>query len=99
MATDNTHLRAVVDQDGAAILDIEQGLISMLNTTGAYVWQGLQRGDALETIIANLARETGEDALIVERDVREFVETLMEKHLLPADTEVKWQLKKPFAKR
>ena len=82
MATEQPHLHAVVDQDGAAILDIERGLISTLNATGAYVWQGLQRGNALETIIANLADETGEDALKVEHDVREFVETLKEKHLL-----------------
>jgi hypothetical protein len=47
------------------------------------VWQGLQRGESLETIIANLARETGEESLIVERDVREFVEDLKQKRLLP----------------
>lgn len=82
MATENTHFHAIVDQDGAAILDIERGFISTLNPTGAYVWRGLQRADTLETIITNLARETGENVLTVERDVREFVETLIEKHLL-----------------
>jgi hypothetical protein len=83
VATENRHLQSVVDQDGAVILDIERGLISTLNPTGAYVWQGLERGESLETIMANLARETGEESLRVERDVREFVEDLKQKRLLP----------------
>jgi hypothetical protein len=83
VAIENPYLKAIVDQDGAAILDIERGLISTLNPTGAHVWQGLQRGESLETIIANLAHETGEESLLVERDVREFVEDLKQKRLLP----------------
>jgi Coenzyme PQQ synthesis protein D (PqqD) len=79
----NPHLQAVVDQDGAAILDIERGLISTLNGTGAYVWQRLQRGESLETIVADLSRETGQESLVVERDVREFVEDLKRKNLFP----------------
>jgi Coenzyme PQQ synthesis protein D (PqqD) len=82
MTVGNTHLYTVVDQDGAAILDIEHGLISTLNPTGAYVWQGLERGETLETIISSLVTETGEEPLVVERDVREFIETLKENHLL-----------------
>jgi Coenzyme PQQ synthesis protein D (PqqD) len=83
VAIENPHLQSVFDRDGAAILDIERGLISTLNPTGAYVWQGLQRGESLETIIANLARESGEEFLMVERDVRKFVEDLKQKLLLP----------------
>jgi Coenzyme PQQ synthesis protein D (PqqD) len=81
--SENSHLKTVVDQDGAAILDIERGQISTLNATGAYVWQGLQRGDSLKTIIANLVHETGEGVLIVERDVHQFLDELKHKHLLP----------------
>ena len=83
MAIEYPHFKTVADQDGAAILDIEQGLVSTLNPTGAYVWQGLQRGESLETIISNLADETGEESLMVERDVREFVEELKQRRLLP----------------
>lgn len=84
MIVSPTHnLRAIVDDNGAAILDIERDAISSLNPTGAYVWQGLDRGETLERIIANLARDTGEDELLVDRDVREFVRTIAEKHLLP----------------
>jgi hypothetical protein len=83
MVSPPLNLRSIVNEDGAVILDIGQGLISTLNPIGAYVWQGLQRGESLETIIANLARETGEESLMVERDVREFVENLKQKRLLP----------------
>lgn len=81
MAIENPHLQSFVDEDGGAILDLERGLISTLNPTGAYVWQRLQRGGAIEAIITDLAHETGEEMLIVERDVREFVEILKEKRL------------------
>jgi hypothetical protein len=81
MALRKTPLHTVVDQDGAAILDIERGLITTLNPTGAYVWQGLQHGETLEKIAANLSRETGEDSLVVDRDVHQFFEDLEENHL------------------
>jgi hypothetical protein len=72
-----------VNDDGAVILDIERDSISTLNSTGAYVWQGLQRGESLESISANLARDIGEEFQLVERDVREFVQDLKQKRLLP----------------
>jgi hypothetical protein len=83
VAIEDRRLRTVVDQDGGVILDIEHGLISTLNPTGAYVWQGLQRRESVETIISDLAHETGEEALTVERDVHAFVEDLKQKSLLP----------------
>jgi hypothetical protein len=76
-------LRAVVTQDGAAILDIERNSLSTLNRTGSYVWQRLQREESIEAIIASLAGETGEETSVVERDVRAFVQELQEKHLAP----------------
>jgi hypothetical protein len=79
----NRHLKSVVDQDGAAILDIERGQISTLNQTGAYVWDKLQHGESLVTIIGNLARETGEQTSVVERDVLAFIEDLKQNQLLP----------------
>jgi hypothetical protein len=83
MVSPKSNLRAIVNSDGAVILDIEHDLISTLNPTGAYVWEGLQRGESLETISSVLARETGEESTLVERDVREFVEDLKQKRLLP----------------
>jgi hypothetical protein len=77
------NLKAIVNEDGAVILDIERDSMSTLNPTGAYVWQGLQRGETIETIIADLARDTGEDHLLVERDLRQFVAELQRNQLMP----------------
>jgi hypothetical protein len=83
MVSQAPNLKAIVNEDGAVILDIEHDLMSTLNPTGAYVRQGLQRGETIDTIIANLSRDTGEDSLLVEPDVREFVAELQQKHLMP----------------
>jgi hypothetical protein len=83
MMPPSSNLRAVVNHDGAAILDIEHNSISTLNPTGSFVWQGLQRGESIAVIIANLVGETGEDPVVVGRDVKSFVLELREKHLLP----------------
>ena len=74
-------LHTAANEDGAAILDVERGEISTLNATGAYIWQALQRGQALDTIVHDLARETGAETEVVDRDVRNFIETLKAKHL------------------
>lgn len=83
MVSQAPNLKAIVNEDGAVILDIEHDLMSTLNPTGAYVWQGLQRGETVDTIIANLSRDTGEDTLLVDSDVREFVAELQQKQLMP----------------
>lgn len=77
-----TYVHVVVDQDGAAILDLERGRISMLNPMGVHVCQGIQRGDTIEKVISTLAHETGEDIHIIERDVRAFLGVLREQGLI-----------------
>jgi hypothetical protein len=77
------HLRTISNEDGAAILDTESGDLSTLNTTGAYVWEALQRGVDEPTIIAALAQETGECLEIVAADIRAFLTRLKERTLLP----------------
>jgi hypothetical protein len=76
-------VQGVFDRDGGAILDIEAGTISTLNPTGAFVWERLQQHRDATEIIAALAQETGEDTATIGPDVREFIEELKLKHLLP----------------
>lgn len=83
MANERLHLRTIVNQDGAVILDTKTGAITTLNSTGAFIWQALERGEASETIAANLADETGERVDSLKRDVREFMDALKEQKLLP----------------
>ena len=47
MVSQAPNLKAIVNEDGAVILDIDHDLMSTLNPTGAYVWQGLQRGETV----------------------------------------------------
>ena len=82
MANRDLHLRTIVNEDGAVLLDTKLGTISTLNTTGAYIWQALERGDSSETIATNLAHETAEQLDLVEQDVRQFIESLRAQKLL-----------------
>jgi hypothetical protein len=82
MRTERSHLRAIVNQDGAAILNSDEGTITTLNSTGAFVWQALDRGEAPDLIVQNLARETDGKADALEHDVREFIQVLKDRQLL-----------------
>lgn len=82
MTLRHSHFRSAVNQDGAAILDTRAGRISTLNSSGAYVWQALERGEEIETIAEGLALQTGEPIEAVKEDVVEFLEALKEQGLL-----------------
>ena len=83
MANQHTHLRVIANQDGAAILDTKAGRISTLNTSGAYIWQALERSEDIETIAQVLSRDTGEQMEVVKRDVADFIDALKKQGLLP----------------
>ena len=81
MRDSSTHLRTIANQDGAVILNSAAGTITTLNSSGAFVWQALQRGENQDAIVADLARETGEQVDTLERDVRKFIDALKNQHL------------------
>ena len=76
------HIRSIVDHDGAVILESPCNAMTTLDSTGAYIWERLQRGFQVDAIVAELARDTGADELIVAKDVEEFMEKLKSKHLV-----------------
>lgn len=82
MADRDSHIRSIVDHDGALILDIKNDAFYSANGTGAYIWSRLLRGDAVEQIAGSLAADTGADLAIVLADVEAFVAGLKEKRLL-----------------
>ena len=82
MVNERTPLRTVINEDGAAVLDMPSGTITTLNPAGAYIWQALQRGETAETIAANLARETGEALDVVKGGVAAFLAELKDQDLL-----------------
>jgi Coenzyme PQQ synthesis protein D (PqqD) len=75
-------IRSTVDEDGAAILDIERNQIITLNATGGFVWERLKQGEPVERIIQELAQVAGTDAPVVDEDVRVFIDQLTEMRLL-----------------
>jgi len=82
MITVAPHIRSIVDHDGAVILDIPRNTMTTLDSTGAYVWERLQRGLQVDAIVRELAHDTGAEESGVAKDVEEFMEQLKSKHLL-----------------
>jgi hypothetical protein len=84
MTVPATHLRSIIDHDGAVILDIKHNAMLTLNSAGGYVWKKLQQGRLIDEIVRDLASETDTDLAMVDRDVRAFINQLKSKHLLTA---------------
>ena len=82
MSSSPSHLRSVVNADGAAILDVARNQITTLNSTAGFIWDRLQHGRTVEEAIRDLALESNTDPAVVEPGVRTFVEQLRLRHLL-----------------
>ena len=82
MAAILSTLRSIVDHDGAVILDISHNTMTTLDPVGAYIWERLQQGSQVDTIVRELARDTGADESVVALDVEEFMEQLKSRHLV-----------------
>jgi hypothetical protein len=84
------HVRCVSDPDGTTILDLASDQILALNTTGAFIWRGLQRGNSFASIAEELTAASGADPIEVQRDAKQFIEDLVKRRLVsekpsPAD--------------
>ena len=82
MAHDYSHLRIVRNADGAVLLDLKHGKITTLNSTGAFVWDALQRSEDPRQIATHLASETDQHIELLERDVEQFIASLTAQKLL-----------------
>lgn len=82
MVVHSSQYRTIANADGAAILDTEEGRITTLNATGAFVWEKLQEGNPEEGIASELSRLTGEPVEETRADVAAFVHALQEQGLL-----------------
>jgi hypothetical protein len=81
MVVTPSHLRSIVDHDGAVILDIERDQFFSLNPVGSYIWERLLKGEDLDQIAKTLAEESGAEITVVMADVNEFVADLKSKRL------------------
>ena len=76
-----THIRSIVDHDGAIILNLKCDQFYSTNPVGAYIWTRLQDGKGVDQIARELSDETGADCNAVLADVNEFLAELKDKHL------------------
>lgn len=77
-----SHVRSVSDTDGMTILDLESNKILALNSTGAFIWERLQRNNSFQEIVEDLAVATGADKREIDNDTREFIQDLVQRGLL-----------------
>jgi Coenzyme PQQ synthesis protein D (PqqD) len=76
-----SHLRSVVDRDGAVILDIKGDQFFSMNPVGSYIWQRLLKGQGIDQIARELAEETRTEISLVIADINDFIADLKNKQL------------------
>jgi hypothetical protein len=75
-------VREVTSEDGAVLLDIEQGICFSLNPVGLKIWDLLKKKSSLDQIVAVLAADFPVSRDQLRSDAREFIESLRTKQLL-----------------
>jgi hypothetical protein len=72
-------VRSTHGQDGAVVLDIQQGQMFNLNHVGSKILELLKSGATESTIVEEISQTFEVSRELAESDVREFIESL--KHL------------------
>ena len=75
-------LRSSHGQDGAIVLDVQQGQMFNLNLVGSRILQLLEQGSSVAAVVDVISREFNADVEMVGTDVKEFLETLKTYKLL-----------------
>ena len=75
-------VRETVNQDGAVLLDIEQGLCFSLNPVGTRIWEMIRDGRSVDEILDALEQEFRLPRTQLLADVSDFVKQLENKRLV-----------------
>jgi len=75
-------VRATGGNDGGVILDIGQGRVFALNRTGSLIFARLGRGETEAQVVSRLSHELGAARETLARDLREFLDRLMQQKLI-----------------
>jgi hypothetical protein len=75
-------IRETMSEDGAVLLDIEQGICFSLNPVGLKIWELLKQGQSLDKVADALANEFPVSRQQLLADTQEFVGALEAKHLI-----------------
>jgi hypothetical protein len=79
------NIRSAVSDDGGTLLDLEKGVLYSLNSTGARIWDHLQKGLATASILEVIAREFSVPIKQVATDLHIFLRKLEARELLSLD--------------
>ena len=79
------HVRAVIDEDGAVLLDIRQGTYFSLNPLGVEIWRHLESGLTTAEIEERVLTEFDASPDVVRTDVHQFLQELSASQLIHAD--------------
>lgn len=74
--------RAVVNDDGAILIDAEQGIMFSLNPTGGLIWAGLSEKLTTAAISQRLSQQFGVPETQAGQDVEEFIDILEKNKLV-----------------
>ncbi len=80
-------VRDTVSEDGAALLDIEQGLCFSMNPVGAKIWEMVKRGYAANQIVDSLEEEFRLPRTQLDTDVSGFLKQLEKMKLVGEESE------------
>lgn len=75
-------VREVASEDGAVLLDVEQGVCFSLNPVGLKIWELLKKGCSLDQIAHALGQEFSVGRPQLVSDATEFIAALEAKHLI-----------------
>jgi hypothetical protein len=75
-------VRETASEDGAVLLDIEQGICFSLNPVGLRIWQMLKDRQSVDQIADALAQDFPVPRSQLLSDVFEFLQALETKHLI-----------------
>jgi len=75
-------VRETASEDGAVLLDIEQGICFSLNPVGLKIWELLKKRYSIDHIVDALAQDFGVPRSQLLPDVAEFLQSLETKRLI-----------------
>lgn len=81
----SSSVRITETQDGAVVLDVEQGLCFSVNSIGVLIWTRLVNGCELEQIAQHIAAVFKISLEQARNDTEEFLQVLFEKQLVRRD--------------
>jgi hypothetical protein len=82
MSAQSLRLRSVHTADGGVVLDIGQGRMFSLNSSGSFIFQLLEKGLPEEHIVEELVKQFGVTAELARRDLAGFCASLKNHALL-----------------